>query len=150
MDHTFVKVNTGLLLAVDYVKAFDTIRWDLIYEAHEIFDISYMHLFKDVKSCICNAGLSSDFFSPERGVRQGCCSSNSLFILTIELLSIMVLESIEICSLNVAWKTFKISQYADDALLIPLEKFSTLSGLRINTHKSHLLLLGIHFHPLMM
>lgn len=116
-------------------------------------------LFSDIKSCIFNAGVSSGHFKPQRGIRQGCCASPALFVLTVELLAILVRKNIAIRGIKVAKKLTVISQYADDttffisdyqamqSLLDLINQFSLWSGLRINNFKSHLLLLGHHLHP---
>lgn len=165
MDHVESTDSTGIMLAVDYKKAFDTIRWDLIFKALEMFGFgdylitAIKTMFHDIKTAVCNAGFSSEYFTPERGVRQGCCASPSLFTLTVELLAIMVRRSLHIRGIRVAESSYKISQYADDAtfflqdfesteaLIHLLERFTQFSGLAINFRKSHLLLLGNHRHP---
>lgn len=77
----------------------------------------------------------------------------------MELLAIIVRKSEEIKGVDIHGVSAKISQYADDStffikdpnslllLLDLLENFSRLSGLRINHHKSYLLLLGNYLHP---
>lgn len=165
VDHTNASGESGALLAVDYAKAFDTVRWELIFHALEIFGFGDFILrvvkmfFKDIKSCTYNAGFASDLIFPARGIRQGCCSSPTLFILVAELLAILVRKSLVIRGMDVAGKSFRVSQYADDStffvsdlesvshLLRLLASFTKLSGLRINLQKSHLLLLGSHLHP---
>lgn len=165
IDHTKVASSNGLLLAVDYAKAFDTIRWDLIHHAFQIFGFGdYIStavkiLFKDIKTCVSNNGFSSDYFYPSRGIRQGCCSSPSIFVIAVELLAFMVRQSPNIRGISLTHRQIKISQYADDAtffirdftalqdLIHLLRVFATFSGLQINYHKSHLLLLGHHLHP---
>lgn len=165
VNHADDMGSPSLLLALDYSKAFDMVRWNIIEKALNLFGygefiISVVcTLFKDIKSCVLNAGFSSGYFHPTRGIRQGCCCSPSLFILAVELLGILVLNSEDIKGVEVQGKSAKISQYADDStfflndpaslrsLLDLLEKFSRLSGLKINRHKSYLLLLGNHLHP---
>lgn len=165
IDHTNDTDGTGALLAVDYAKAFDTVRWDLIFHALKIFGFgdfiitAIKMLFKDIRSCTYNAGFTSDLIFPKRGIRQGCCSSPTLFTLVVELLAIMVRKSQDIHGIDIADDSFRISQYADDstffvgdlASVTPLLRlitfFTRFSGLQINLQKSHLLLLGRHLHP---
>lgn len=71
----------------------------------------------------------------------------------------MVRRSIEIRGIEIRKHQTKISQYADDAtffladlqslsaLISLLNRFASLSGLKMNKRKSHLLLLGNHRHP---
>lgn len=165
IDQTNISKSSGLLCEVDYRKAFDTIRWDLIHHAMEIFGFGEVVcsavkiLFNDIKTCIFNSGFSSGFFHPSRGIRQGCCCSPSLFIIAVELLATLVRNSTETKGISVAGKELLISQYADDAtfflenfaslasLLRLINMFAAVSGLYINLHKSHLLLLGHHLDP---
>lgn len=165
IDYTDATDKPGFILALDFSKAFDMVRWQLIEEALYLFNfgefiISVVKtLFSDIKSCVVNSGFSSGFFYPTRGIRQGCCASPSLFTLAVELLAILVKKNTEITGITIGNRTAVISQYADDAtffiqdaqavkhLLCLLERFSVLSGLRINVHKSHLLLLGKHKDP---
>lgn len=165
IDHVDATDDKGLLLAIDYRKAFDTIRWKLIFKALDLFGFgdhfiaAVKTMFQGIKTAICNAGYSSSFFFPSRGIRQGCCASPSLFIITVELLATLVRKSIQIRGIQVAQSSFKISQYADDstfflkdfqsmdALMVLLSRFTKFSGLAVNTTKSHLLLLGNYRHP---
>lgn len=157
--------SNALLLSVDYAKAFDTIRWSLIDKALDIFGfgetitLAVKTLFTDINSCVYNSGFSSGYFSPTRGIRQGCCCSPSLFIIAVELLAILVRKSEDITGIYMTDQQLKISLYADDATffikdLSSLEKllrllsfFSNFSGLKINSSKSYILLLGNHLHP---
>lgn len=155
----------GVILALDYARAFDTVRWDLVYYALDLFGFgervssAVKLLFQGIKTRIFNSGFSSDFFVPSRGIRQGCCCSPSLFTLAVELLAILVRKSVLIKGIQVTDQEIKLSQYANDStffvhgvpalqpLLRLLSTFSSVSGLCINYQKSHLLLLGNHLHP---
>lgn len=165
IDQTNISNSSGLICAMYYRKAFDSIRWDIIHHALELFGFgeqicsAVRILFKDIKTCIFNAGFSSGFFKPSRGIRQGCCCSPSLFILAVELLAIQVRSADDFRGITLANKDLRISQYADDStffmdsftsldlLLKLLDGFANVSGLQINYHKSHLLLLGHHLDP---
>lgn len=74
-DQTNSLKSSGLLLVLDYRKAFDTIRSDLIYLALELFGIGDMIssavkiLFKDLKTCVLNSGFTSPYFFPSGGIR---------------------------------------------------------------------------------
>lgn len=165
IDHTNSSNTNGLLLAVDYRKAFDTIRWELIFHAMELFGFgdniisAVKVLFQNMKTCVLNRGFSSEYFHPSRGIRQRCCCSPSLFVIAVEMLALMVRKSLDIKGISLAGQQVKISQYADDAtfflsdfssldsLLIMLTNFASFSELHINSHKSYLLLLGHHLDP---
>lgn len=165
IDQVNISQTTGLLLAIDYAKAFDTIRWSLIYKALEVFGFgefistAVTLLFQDIKTRVYNAGHSSAFFYPNRGIRQGCCCSPSLFILAVELLAILVRESPDIEGIKLGTRHLSISQYADDttffvrnttsleALMQLIDFFTEFSGLKLNRQKSYILLLGNCLHP---
>lgn len=160
VDHADATGTPGILLALDFSKAFDTVRWQLIEKALQLFNFGeyilavVRTLFSDIKSCIFNSGFSSGFFHPSRGIRQGCCASPSLFTLAVELLAIMARKNSEIRGISIGGHTAIISQYADDTtffvrdydslehLFDLMEDFTVFSGLSINAHKSHLILLG--------
>lgn len=165
IDRSDENSTQGILLALDYSKAFDTVRWKIIERALHLFgfgdfiSLVVNTLFKDIKTCVSNAGFSSDPFYPTGGIRQGCCASPVLFVLAVELMAILVRKTDSIKGFTVAKNDIKISQYADDAtfflrdsaslhsLLHTLDLFSRLSGLKMNLKKSHLLLLGNYKDP---
>ena len=117
--------------------------------------LSWIKIFyKDVSSCVINNGHASTFFPLQRGVRQGCPLSGILFILGIELFARALKNKSSLKDIEVNNHEIKIDQYADDTtvfvrdresvleLLNLLEKFSSLSGLEINTSKTEALWLG--------
>lgn len=165
IDHTNDTMGSAALLAIDYAKAFDTVRWELIFHALKLFGFEdfiigvVKMLFKNIKSCAYNVGFTSDLIFPEWGIRQGCCSSPTLFVLVVELLATLVRGSLEVRGIDIAGRFVRICQYADDSTFFAgdmdsvsslsrlLGDFTKFSGLRINLQKSHLLLLGHHLHP---
>ena len=88
----------GLLLFVDFEKAFDSIEWSIL--RHFNFGtslVSWVKLFyTNISSCVLNNGWASDFFSLHRGVRQGCPLSPYLFILGAQILGNAVRRDIDI------------------------------------------------------
>ena len=151
----------GMILSIDYAKAFDTISLNSILKALRFFNVGYdfikwikVLLFKR-ESCVRNAGYLSAFFEMERGVRQGCQISPLLFILTVELLAISIRRDKQIKGIFVPGsdRPIKIRQYADDTTLFlrdffdfrevlsKIKKFAVFSGLKLNSNKSFVLLL---------
>ena len=90
----------------------------------------------------------------KRGIKQGCTVSVLLFILAIEFLSIQIKRSKNIKGLKLSKHKSVILQYADDTTLTSwdqqsityawkeLSYFSSVSGLKVNTMKSHRIWLG--------
>ena len=70
------------------------------------------------ESCVLNNGWASNFFEIQRGVRQGCPLSPYLFVLSAEILAKKIRENKSIKGIFVNNKEIKLSQYADDTMLI--------------------------------
>ena len=83
----------GIVLFLDFKKAFYTIEWSFSFKALETFGFGDM-LVKWIKtfyanpaqSCVTNDGFATPFLPLERGVRQGCPLSGILFVIGMELL----------------------------------------------------------------
>lgn len=116
IDYTEATDQSAILLQVDYTKAFDLIRWSLIFKALRMFGFgdyligAVKIIFNNIKTCVTNQGYSSSYFFPTKGIRQGCCVSPSLFVLSVEFLSILVRASQDIRGVDVAGKVITLSQ----------------------------------------
>ena len=151
----------GLLLFIDFEKAFDSLEWSFIHDTLRSygFGVSLINwvytLYSHTESCILNNGWASNFFEIQRGVRQGCPLSPYLFILSAEMLASAIRKNINIKGIYVNGMEIKSSQYADDTTLIldgshesllsslaMLEDFSKVSGLRLNDKKTEALWIG--------
>ena len=159
------KLNiAGILLTIDFEKAFDSLRWSFIRKALKHFNfgekfISYVNaLYNQISTTVINNGFISSWFSPKRGVRQGCPFSPYLFILSVEILAISIRQNKDISGLVFDGTETKISQLADDTtcvvrdekslkeLLKVFELFRSGTGLQINVDKTTARCLG-NFTP---
>ena len=114
----------GLLLFIDFEKAFDSLEWSFILNALKFFGFGesltkWMKTFYcKTESCILNNGWVSNFFETQREVRQGCPLSLYLFIIAAEVLASAIKNNGNIKGITVNNIEIKISQYADDTTLI--------------------------------
>ena len=80
----------GLLLFIDFEKAFDSLEWAFVNRTLQYFNFGpsltnwIRTFYNNIKSCVLNNGWSSNFLNLQRGVRQGCPLSPYLFILSVE------------------------------------------------------------------
>ena len=93
MEYTDDQKIPGILLFIDFEKAFDTIEWHFIQNVLECFNFGPVIrkwvsiLYRDVESAVMNGGYSTNYFKVSRGVRQGCPLSPLLFVLGVEILA---------------------------------------------------------------
>lgn len=153
--------KTGLLLLIDFEKAFDSVDWNFLKKALRSFNFGpsickwFETFYLYAKSSVINNGHISDFFNLERGCRQGDPLSPYLFIIGVELLSIKLKSNPNIHGIVVDDSESLVSQYADDTFLVLdgtelslkeslkcFESFYTVSGLKMNTSKTKALWIG--------
>ena len=150
----------GLLVAIDFQKAFDSVNWHFLYETlHRFrFGSSFIEWVKtfycDITSCIMNNGYSRGYFEIERGVRQGDPLSAYLFILVFEVLAIHIRSNQNIKGISVGNIETKVTIFADDltaflkdkssydSLVSSLALFKKCSGLNVNVDKTGAYWLG--------
>ena len=159
------KLNiAGILLTIDFEKAFDSIRWDFIRKTLRNFNfgdrfISYIStLYNQITTTVINNGHISSWFNPKRGVRQGCPLSPYLFILAVEVLAISIRQNRNISGLVFNGVEIKVSQLADDTNCVVKDEnslkhlldtfclFRSGTGLDINVDKTIARCLG-NFSP---
>ena len=165
INFTAAKNIPGLLLFLDFEKAFDTVEWPFLQKTFQHFNfgpsiINWIKLcYSNIESCVLNNGWSTDFFKLERGVRQGCPLSPYLFILGVEILAEKIRTNKSVKGICVQENEIKLSQYADDTTLIldgskepftsalqDLDNFSAISGLRLNSKKTEALWIGTYIN----
>ena len=145
----------GLLLLIDFEKAFDSISWDFLLSVLKFFNfgesiIKWVKVFyNNISSAVIQGGNLSIFFQKRCGCRQGDPLSPYLFILCAEILAIKIPGNKNIGGINVTRIGHKVSQFADDTSLIldgsekslneallELDRYAKLSGLNINFTKT--------------
>ena len=111
--YTDIEKIQGLLLFIDFEKAFDTLEWSFIKKTLKYYNFAdslvlWIKLFyTDIsKTMHC---WSSDFFNLSRGVRQGCPPSPYLFFLCVEILGAAVRRHALIRGIHILDNECKIS-----------------------------------------
>uniref|UniRef100_A0A3B1IMJ8 Reverse transcriptase domain-containing protein n=1 Tax=Astyanax mexicanus TaxID=7994 RepID=A0A3B1IMJ8_ASTMX len=158
IEHMKNSHTDSLVLSLDAEEAFDSVRWEYLYLALEKFGFNNQ-VISCLKSLYCspmarikiNGNLSKPV-SLERGCRQGCPLSPTLFTLFIEPLAQTIREDKNITGVIIKNTEYKICLYADDILLtltkpqvsLPkilsqLKTFGTYSGYKLNLHKTQIL-----------
>ena len=161
LEYTKAENIPGILINIDFEKAFDSVNWDFIkvvLEKKYKFDHTFVKwinvLYNGVSSCILNNGYTSRYFNLHRGVRQGDPMSPYIFILIAEVLACKIRQSKKIEGVKIGGHNIKVLQYADDTngivlnvksakhFLYVVEEFGTVSGLSLNKEKTQALWLG--------
>ena len=151
----------GLLLLIDFEKAFDSVAWPFIYKVLDYFNFGpsikcWIKVFyNNIKSCVVVNGEVSSWFRIFRGCRQGDPLSPYIFILCAEILALMIRKNNNIKGITVGDKEFLVGQYADDTSLTldgteislkyalkVLKFYADASGLHINMDKTRLIWFG--------
>ncbi|GMP55749.1 hypothetical protein CsSME_00020479 [Camellia sinensis var. sinensis] len=150
----------GLILKLDFEKAFDSVNWEFLFSLLSSFGFGSQWI-SWMKACVSTARISilvngspTKEFSPQRGLRQGDPLSHFLFNIVSEGLNILLGRALNLGILKgvlVGANDVLLShlQFADDSILFSeadwdqmvlvkriLRCFEVLSGLRINFHKS--------------
>ena len=159
--YTDINDIPGLLLLIDFEKAFDSISHDFIMQTLQFFNFgnsikSWVRLFyEDAYSCVLVNGHLTKRFKIERGCRQGDPLSPYIFLLCAEILSILIRNNNNIRGLMIKNVPHKLIQYADDTLITLdgssedlletlriLDIFAEASGLAINKQKTKAIWIG--------
>ena len=124
MEFTDKENIPGILIFIDFKKAFDTLEWQYLFNCLKAFNFGpnlnawVKTFYQNIQSCVINNGMASDYFTLERGVRQGDPLSPYLFLLAIETLAISIRENPEIDGIKIDKNETKLLQYADDTTAV--------------------------------
>lgn len=151
----------GLLINIDFEKAFDSVDWGFMFKVLEAFGFKdgmrrwISTFYNNIKSTVSVNGNISQWFSVNRGCRQGDPISPYLFILCVEILAIMIRENDDIKGIFINNVEHKLSQYADDTEFMlegdqksfetcinVINRFGKKSGLFLNNGKTSVIWLG--------
>ncbi|CAJ2673682.1 unnamed protein product [Trifolium pratense] len=156
-----------LLFKVDFEKAYDSVEWGYLEDV--MGRMGFPTLWRKwIKECVSTAtasvlvnGSPTDEFPFERGLRQGDPLSPFLFLLAAEGLNVLMEAMVDRNMFtgysvgNLAQVSVSHLQFADDTLLMGTKSwanvralravlvlFESMSGLRVNFHKS--MLVGVN------
>ena len=152
----------ALLLSLDAEKAFDRLGWPFLFATLQRVGMkgpflqAIAHLYSSPLALVRTQFASSPIFPISNGTRQGCPLSPLLYALCIEPLAAHIRQNPNIRGIPVHTRDFKISLFADDVLLtltqpqvslpnlhVELDRYSALSGYKINNSKTEALPLNI-------
>ena len=160
MEHTKSESIPGILVSLDFRKAFDSLEWSFMMKALDIFNFGtsikrwISTFYTKIESAAINNGFMTNWFGPSRGVRQGCPLSPYLFVLSTEILSSKIRQEPSITGIKIFGHEIKLSQFADDTNLFCADlisvgnalktvgDFGRLAGLKLNIKKSKAIWLG--------
>ncbi len=159
--HTKIKHINGIMLLVDFKKAFDTVHHQYLFNALHAFGFGEKFiqaiklLLNDRFSEVTIGGHSTKSYSLERGVPQGDPISAYLFIVVIEVLATKLRKTNLVKRIKVGKVDIEDQFYADDSTLFIgnnetslrntlkiLHDFGETSGLKINITKTKAIYIG--------
>ena len=161
LEYTEVEQMEGYMFAADIEKAFDSVDHNFLIAVLKKFGLGHEFiqwvktLLYDQQSCVMINGHSTGYFALKRGSRQGDPLSVFFFLLTIEVLFIMIRSNVNIKGLNIFENEIKFTACADDTtlflrdlnsffeLLSLFQIFESWSSLKLNLNKSELCGIGV-------
>ena len=140
----------GLCLKVDFEKAYDSVRWDFLYDMLSRLGFHSVWI-KWIRGCLESATISvlvngspTEEFQPTRGLRQGDPMAPFLFMSGVKVGN----KEVEVSFLQFADDTLFFCEESWSNVVIMksiLRGFELASGLKINFHKSRLA--GVNVQP---
>ena len=114
----------GIVFAADMEKAFDSLEHNFIFSTLIKFGFGQKFIQwvrtsqRNGSSCVMNNGVSTRYFNPERGARQGYPLSPYLFILCLETLFIQIRNDKSIRGFKFRKIEIKLTSFADDVTFL--------------------------------
>jgi len=160
MSYTRSRDIEGMLVAIDFEKALDSVDLKFLIRVLEAFNFGpdfirwIKSFYRGAKSCVMNNIYTSHYFDLGRGVRRGDPLSAYLFITVIEILLIGIHGDKSIRGIPINGKEIKLTSFADgmttflkdlksfDNLMRKLDQFGKCAGLEMNKSKTEALWLG--------
>ncbi len=160
---SYAKVNNkgGIILLIDFEKAFDSISWSFLHNTLKYFNFgdnvcSWISLFlNNIKSRVYINGQPSSWFEIGRGCRQGDPISPYLFLICCEVLAHMIRQNDKIKGFQFNEEEVKLGQFADDTNLFldgskdsfqycieTILEYAKYSGLNMNSEKTKVIRFG--------
>lgn len=154
IEYCQIYKKPGIILLIDFEKAFDTISWKFLYKVLEFFNFGENYIdwikliYKNINSFIINSGHCSKPFSIYRGIRQGDPISALVFLPVGEIVAILIRQNVNITGIIIDQYEIKLCQLADDTTLFlkdnvslrialgTFEEFYRYAGLKLNNSKT--------------
>ena len=145
-------------ISLDAEKAFDRVEWLYLFSTLECFGFSRKFInwikliYTGPTASVMTNGIISAPFRLGRGTRQGDPASPLLFAIALEPLAAAIRKNQEFPGIKINNECHKLMLYADDILLFvsdpehslpslfrTIDRFSSISGYKINWSKSEAL-----------
>ena len=120
MHYTKKENIPGLLMLIDFQKAFDSVSWKFLDSILNFFGFknSFQRWIKimntNIQASVMQCGVLSGLFDIERGCRQGDPLSPYLFLLCAQVLYLMIVNNKDIKGIFIDGREYKLTQFADD------------------------------------